>query len=244
MLERILTLSDEALAAETPEAASAAFYAAIQREGASYLQTRLYRRPVVPLTSATHWAAGGFVARFSRPGWVGSDAFNYVCFQCNPLLDAIRTGRTRYRFSDFAPHDRHEFGAYWEALSEAGIGDALCATGYGPGRRIASLHIGFDRRAFEPDLAVSIQAAGMILAEKLMTFETPGAADPPEPKLTARERDALGFVAEGKTDWEIATILGVSEATARFHVDNARRKLDAVNRAHAVARFLALEGPF
>ena len=36
----------------------------------------------------------------------------------------------------------------------------------------------------------------------------------------------------------VAVILGVSEATARFHVDNARRKLGAVNRAQAVARLI------
>lgn len=57
-------------------------------------------------------------------------------------------------------------------------------------------------------------------------------------RLTPREKDALAWVAEGKSDWEISVILGLSEATVRFHVDNARRKLGAVNRAHAVARLL------
>jgi DNA-binding CsgD family transcriptional regulator len=56
--------------------------------------------------------------------------------------------------------------------------------------------------------------------------------------LTARERASMALVAEGKTDWEMGVILGVSENTARFHVDNARRKLGAVSRAHAVARFI------
>ncbi|RWD54623.1 MAG: LuxR family transcriptional regulator, partial [Mesorhizobium sp.] len=54
----------------------------------------------------------------------------------------------------------------------------------------------------------------------------------------ARERDSLALVAEGKTDWEISVILGIAEATVRFHVDNARRKLGAVNRAQAVARLV------
>jgi LuxR family quorum sensing-dependent transcriptional regulator len=58
------------------------------------------------------------------------------------------------------------------------------------------------------------------------------------PSLTPREHDSLALVADGKTDWEISVILGVSEATARFHVDNARRKLGAVTRAQAVARLL------
>ncbi len=59
-----------------------------------------------------------------------------------------------------------------------------------------------------------------------------------EARLTRREHDALTWVAEGKSDWEIGMILGVSETTARFHVDNARKKLGAVNRAQAVARLL------
>ena len=65
----------------------------------------------------------------------------------------------------------------------------------------------------------------------------PGAGD--EVHLTGREREALTWVSEGKSDWEIAMILGLSETTVRFHVDNARKKLGAVNRAQAVARLVA-----
>jgi DNA-binding CsgD family transcriptional regulator len=61
--------------------------------------------------------------------------------------------------------------------------------------------------------------------------------------LTARERDALRWVAAGKSDWEISVILGVSQNTVRFHVDNARRKLGAVNRAQAVALLLSADRP-
>ncbi|WP_397421646.1 helix-turn-helix transcriptional regulator [Phenylobacterium sp.] len=46
-------------------------------------------------------------------------------------------------------------------------------------------------------------------------------------------------MAEGKSDWEISMILGASESSVRFHVDNARKKLGAVKRAHAVARLAA-----
>lgn len=72
----------------------------------------------------------------------------------------------------------------------------------------------------------------------IVCVSEPGAADGVH--LTARERDALAWVAEGKSDWEIAIILGLSETTVRFHVDNARKKLGAVNRAQAVARLLAM----
>ncbi|MDB5578007.1 MAG: hypothetical protein JWR80_3183 [Bradyrhizobium sp.] len=238
-----MTLAESALAALTPEETSAHFFDAIETHGVTYLQTRRYRRPVVPLTSQAHWAAGGFVARYARPGWVGSAAFNYICFEHNPLLAAIRYGRTRYRFSDFAAHDDVTHGDYWSALSEAAIGEAICATAYGADRGIASLHIGFTDRNIPPDLAADIAMAGNIIAERLIAFDIPGDAPWVSP-LSARERDALMLVAEGKTDWEIATIMGFSQSTARFHVDNARRKLGCVNRAHAVARLLALSGAF
>jgi LuxR family quorum sensing-dependent transcriptional regulator len=234
MLARVMDRVGEVLAAQTPQQASERFYAIMAREGATYLQTRLYRRPEARLTSASHWAAGGFVTRISPERWPGSAAFQYVCFDNNPLLGAIRENRTRYRFSDFAPRDAKGYGAYWDALSEAGIGDALCATSYGAGGRIASVHLGFEGHSFAPEEERAIQLGGLVLTERLLEFEAKDAErlDP----LTPRERDALALVADGKTDWEVSVILGVAEATARFHIDNGRRKLGAVNRAQAVAR--------
>lgn len=40
---------------------------------------------------------------------------------------------------------------------------------------------------------------------------------------------------EGKSNWELAMILDISERTVKFHVQNVEKKLNAVNRAHAVA---------
>jgi DNA-binding CsgD family transcriptional regulator len=234
MLSQALAHVETALGAPTPQEASLRFFDAVRGIGATYIQTRLYRRPSRRLTSDTHWAAGGFIIRIAPRDWPGSDAFNYICFDCNPLLGAIRQSRTRYRFSDFAPHGQLEFGPYWEALGEAGIGEALCATSYGADRAIASLHLGFAERDIAPQDARAIQMAGLLLTERLMDFALPPQDD--LPALTPRELDSLALVADGKTDWEISVIFGVSEATVRFHVDNARRKLGAVNRAQAIAR--------
>lgn len=240
MIDRAMRLAEPVLAADTPLAASLAFHERARDLGATYLQTRVYRRPARTLTSISHWGAGGFVMREARPGWVGSPGFDYVCFTCNPLLDAIRSNRTRYRFSDFAPRGDRRFGPYWEAMSEAAIGDALCATAYGPGRATASLHLGFSGADIDRETVETVGMAAGILVERLLTLGAPTAPPDDTVQLTPRERDVLSYVAEGKTDWEIGAILGMSEATARFHADNARRKLGAVNRAHAVARFLAL----
>lgn len=55
-------------------------------------------------------------------------------------------------------------------------------------------------------------------------------------QLTQRERECLLWTAEGKTTWETSQILGVSERTVVFHLQNASTKLNVVNRQQAVAR--------
>lgn len=234
MLEQIMRLADGALQARTPEEASTRFFEAAKRLGATYLQTRLYRRPMARLTSETHWAAGGFIKRISRDGWVGSAGFKYICFECNPLLTAIRENLTSYRFSDFAPFGQRMFRPYWEALTEADMAEALCATSYGAKGVITSLHLGFGERDLSARTVRAVQMAGLLLTERLLEF-TGGLVDD-SPELTVRERDCLAFMADGKRDREIGDLLGVTEQTVRFHIDNARRKLGATNRAQAIAR--------
>jgi DNA-binding CsgD family transcriptional regulator len=53
--------------------------------------------------------------------------------------------------------------------------------------------------------------------------------------LSPREMTVLGWMKEGKTNWEIAQIVGVSERTVRFHVEGIFMKLDACSRTQAVA---------
>lgn len=60
------------------------------------------------------------------------------------------------------------------------------------------------------------------------------------PDLTARETECLKWAAEGKSEWEISQILGISEHTSEKHLLNAKRKLGAVNRVHAVAEAIRL----
>ncbi|MFQ5466437.1 MAG: LuxR C-terminal-related transcriptional regulator [Thermodesulfobacteriota bacterium] len=59
--------------------------------------------------------------------------------------------------------------------------------------------------------------------------------------LSVREKEIMHWVKDGKTNWEISTILNISERTVKFHVQNIERKLDAVNKAHAVAVWMERE---
>jgi len=54
--------------------------------------------------------------------------------------------------------------------------------------------------------------------------------------LTPREQESLFWACEGKTAWEMAQIMDVSERTAIFHLTSVTKKLGAANRQHAVAK--------
>jgi DNA-binding CsgD family transcriptional regulator len=62
----------------------------------------------------------------------------------------------------------------------------------------------------------------------------------PAPKigqnLTSREVECLCRVADGKSSWEIGALLGLSERTVNFHINNSMAKLQVYNRQHAVAK--------
>lgn len=58
----------------------------------------------------------------------------------------------------------------------------------------------------------------------------------PVAKLTKRELECLRWAADGKTNWEIGEILGVTKRTVVFHLQNAAGKLNTANRYHTVAQ--------
>jgi DNA-binding NarL/FixJ family response regulator len=60
--------------------------------------------------------------------------------------------------------------------------------------------------------------------------------DEPEPEdLTPRQREVLRLLAQGQQNKEIAAALGISERTAKFHVEAVLRRLGAGNRTEAAA---------
>jgi DNA-binding NarL/FixJ family response regulator len=65
----------------------------------------------------------------------------------------------------------------------------------------------------------------------------PSPASPPIPsRLTKRELEVLGLLAEGLAQPEIATRLEISEKTVGSHIERILSKLDVRSRAQAVAR--------
>jgi LuxR family quorum-sensing system transcriptional regulator CciR len=56
------------------------------------------------------------------------------------------------------------------------------------------------------------------------------------PVLSERERECLHWIANGKSSWDVGTILNISENTVNFHIKNAFRKLETNSRVVAVVK--------
>jgi DNA-binding NarL/FixJ family response regulator len=84
-----------------------------------------------------------------------------------------------------------------------------------------------NKRMFLPSRANDLAPAGFVEAGRSASGSTVARV----PKLTAREREVIQLVAEGKSSKEVASLLNFSVKTAETHRSNILRKLDL----HSVA---------
>lgn len=68
------------------------------------------------------------------------------------------------------------------------------------------------------------------------SFGTEFEVHDPEHKLTPRQREVLVWVVEGKENEAIATLLGITLGTVKFHMVRLLRHFDAPNRQLLISR--------
>jgi DNA-binding NarL/FixJ family response regulator len=81
--------------------------------------------------------------------------------------------------------------------------------------------------------AVRSVAAGHLLLEPAAADALVGAAPPADAVLTAREREVLALIADGRSNREIARTLIVAEKTVKTHVSSILMKLGLSDRTQA-----------
>jgi LuxR family quorum sensing-dependent transcriptional regulator len=89
------------------------------------------------------------------------------------------------------------------------------------------------RLAFDT-LKIAVQA-GWMRSQELSVLDAGRSTDN---LLSPREFECLRWVALGKTDDEIGTILAIAPRTVRFHILNTKAKLGVETRVQAIAKFL------
>jgi LuxR family transcriptional regulator, quorum-sensing system regulator CciR len=119
-----------------------------------------------------------------------------------------------------------------------GLGAGFTVPGNVPGEPSASCSFAVRAGAELPlgrrHCAELVGAHALCAARRLRSVS----ARPNRPRLSRREVQCLRLVAIGKTDWEIAAILGLSIETVHQYVKRARAAYDAVSRTQLVVHGL------
>jgi DNA-binding NarL/FixJ family response regulator len=89
----------------------------------------------------------------------------------------------------------------------------------------------------EPSVTAKVMGEFARLSERIARRTAPPLAEP----LSARERDVLRLLAEGRSNKEIAAELGIAEGTVKNHMTNVLGKLGALDRTQAALRARELD---
>ena len=127
-----------------------------------------------------------------------------------------------------------------EILNEAatvGLADGVTIPIHSPGAMAASCSLAIGPDGIDPlDVrqahwyaVYAHETARRLLLERLR---------PPKPVLSRRERQCLELIGQGKDDYSVSVILGVSEHTAHNTIRRAMRKYGVATRVQAFVRAL------
>ncbi len=90
-----------------------------------------------------------------------------------------------------------------------------------------------DRLDTSPQASTALLFLAATAANRGIVIAQDGAGVP-SVRLTVHERECLLWLIEGKTDWEISAILGISRRAVERHMKHLRQKLGVGRRVQAV----------
>jgi DNA-binding CsgD family transcriptional regulator len=89
-------------------------------------------------------------------------------------------------------------------------------------------------------VVADLQLFAVLAQDAALRILVPTTSRAESPALTPRELECLRWTMDGKTAWEIGSILGIAERTVVLHVNSAMHKLDCVSKHQAVVKALRL----
>ena len=179
----------------------------------------------------------GFVSGPAPEEWVELyQARGYV--ETDPAVQAVRRARTPFAWEDVRKAaEASEPDAsveMFDAIGEFGFRDGFVVPLHGADGTVAAVTYAGESLSDDPDDRSLLFLLGHYYdfsIRRLLTERRAGLSE-----LTPRQRECLMWAARGKTDWEIAVILGLSESTVNRHIERAKERLNARSRAQALVR--------
>ncbi len=133
-------------------------------------------------------------------------------------------------------------GRLLDAAAQYGWADGLVIPVHGPAgyQGVVSL-AAFEKLSLHAEDMTLLWIAALNVHARCRSSLGLGESTAASPKISARECECMRWVAAGKTDWEIAKLLGISASTVHFHVERVKKRLVTSTRSQAVA-LLVLHG--
>lgn len=153
----------------------------------------------------------------------------------DPVVQHIHTARGPFRWSETcdAGQINRTQRNFFEECRELGVHSGITVPMRGPALQTDLISLSFR----ENETPAVDKTAHVYMLCVQYWLEYCGLIDRPDARavtLTAQEVECLKWCKEGKTNWEIGEILGISQKTVEFHVGNTMKKLGASNRITAV----------
>jgi DNA-binding CsgD family transcriptional regulator len=166
------------------------------------------------------------------------------CYRRDPVMQHCKRQSVPIIW-DQGTYVEHGLGELWEQQATYGYCTGIALALHLPD----GMHFQFGVDREEPlpadreelqRLVADLQLFAVHAQDSAIRLLVPLQQQPERPSLTPRELEVLRWTMEGKTAWEVGVLLGISERTVVFHVNNAMHKLNCVNKQQAVLKALRL----
>lgn len=155
----------------------------------------------------------------------------------SPVTRRVEMGNEPFSWHEIIYDAESEHGRIvMDDAADAGLEDGYTIPLRLPDGRRGSVNFGGDYFAPTPEDRLALQALALAAHAQWRHLSTTEEA--PGPKLSGREREVLHWTAAGKTAEETGRILSISVRTVEYHLLNASRKMNTVNRTHTVVEAL------
>jgi len=176
-------------------------------------------------------------------GWV-KRYFEAAYFDVDPVMHWCKTQVLPLIWSDLVLAEGSLARKMMQEAADFGLRDGVTMPVHSPQGELGILSMSIDasREVTRPILQrtlpyIQLMASHLHHAVRRLS----ATALPDAPEMSARVNECLRWAAEGKTTGEIAQILGISDSTVNFHLNNAMQKLNVVNRQQGIGK-VALQG--
>ncbi len=117
----------------------------------------------------------------------------------------------------------------------AGVSGGLFIPVWSAGSTLGNVSVFADGEPVHSGAVNRLHNLSVVFYEALRRLKTVDEKIEPN-ELVTTERDCLSWLAHGQDDWEISTLLNISENEVRIHVGQAMRKFGVPTRTQAVVQ--------